>query len=61
MAQNCSNDIAAVVGFWDEVASSGNDTEFEALKAQFGMSDVIHPDDVTGARTSAFPLLTGSS
>jgi len=50
MPQNCSSDVQAVVAHFDDVYNSGNDSEFAALKAQFGLEDLEHPDDVTGAR-----------
>ncbi|TFY55378.1 hypothetical protein EVG20_g9336 [Dentipellis fragilis] len=49
MPQNCSADVQAVVAHFDSVFASGNTSAFDALKAEFGMADVVHPDDVTGA------------
>ncbi|KAA1477306.1 hypothetical protein DENSPDRAFT_933642 [Dentipellis sp. KUC8613] len=49
MPQNCSADVQAVVAHFDAVFASGNASAFGALKAEFGMADVVHPDDVTGA------------
>ncbi|KAA1473364.1 peptidase S28 [Dentipellis sp. KUC8613] len=49
MPQNCSADVQAVVSHFDSVVASGNTSAFNALKAEFGMADVVHPDDVTGA------------
>lgn len=54
MPQNCSNDIQRVVAHWDEIIDSGNETAFNGLKASFGLSDVIHADDVVN--TLSFPL-----
>jgi hypothetical protein len=50
MPANCSADVEAVVGLFDTLA--GNATAFDSLKAEFGMQDVQHVDDVTAARTS---------
>ncbi|TFY55380.1 hypothetical protein EVG20_g9338 [Dentipellis fragilis] len=49
MPKNCSADVEAVIQHWDAVYASGNTSAFNALKDQYGMSDVVHPDDVTGA------------
>ena len=48
MPQNCSSDVQAVIAHFDAVA---DDPEAVAtLKAQFGMEDVEHYDDVTVTR-----------
>ncbi|KAI0029920.1 peptidase S28 [Vararia minispora EC-137] len=47
MPQNCSADVQAVVARFDDLAQ--NATAFDALKAEFGMADVQHADDVTSA------------
>ncbi|KZV68144.1 peptidase S28 [Peniophora sp. CONT] len=47
MPKNCSSDVAAVIAHFDSVAN--NATAFNALKAQFGLSDVSAQSDVTGA------------
>ncbi|KAH9071191.1 serine carboxypeptidase S28-domain-containing protein [Lactarius deliciosus] len=52
MPQNCSNDVQRVVAHWDEVIDSGNETAFNELKALFGMSGVIHADDVVNELTT---------
>jgi hypothetical protein len=49
MAQNCSADVQTVIAHFDNVYNSGNESEFAALKARFGLEDLAHPDDVTGA------------
>ena len=48
MPSNCSNDVQAVIAHFDAVAK--NPKEVAALKAQFGLEDVMHYDDVTAAR-----------
>ena len=48
MQPNCSSDIQAVIAYFDAVAH--NPKAVTALKAQFGMEDVEHYDDVTAAR-----------
>ncbi|KZV68146.1 peptidase S28 [Peniophora sp. CONT] len=45
MPSNCSADIQAVIAHFDDVAQDPD--AVEALKAQFGMEDVEHYDDVT--------------
>jgi len=47
MPANCSADVEAVIAHFDAIAS--NTAEFNALKTQFGMADVTHPDDAVGA------------
>ncbi|KAI0029922.1 serine carboxypeptidase S28-domain-containing protein [Vararia minispora EC-137] len=47
MPQNCSADVQAVIAHFDSIAS--NTRAFNALKAKFGMADVVHPDDAVGA------------
>ncbi|KZV68145.1 peptidase S28 [Peniophora sp. CONT] len=47
MPKNCSNDIQAVIAHFDAVAH--NPKAVAALKAQFGLEDVEHYDDVTAA------------
>ncbi|KAI0047352.1 peptidase S28 [Auriscalpium vulgare] len=49
MAPNCSADVQAVVAHFDKVLSGSNTTAIAQLKSLFGMSDVVHPDDVSGA------------
>ena len=48
MPSNCSNDVQAVIAHFDAVAE--DPTAVAALKAQFGMEDVEHYDDVTVTR-----------
>ena len=48
MQPNCSSDIQAVIAHFDAVAHDPK--AVAALKAQFGMEDVEHYDDVTAAR-----------
>ena len=49
MPKNCSADVQAVIALFDKVFTSGTSAEQAALKEQYGMSDVTHADDVTGA------------
>lgn len=59
MPKNCSADVQAVVAHFDKVFTSGTSAEQAALKEQYGMSDVTHADDVTGARTYFYPSFSG--
>ncbi|KAH8989160.1 peptidase S28 [Lactarius hatsudake] len=59
MPQNCSNDVQRVIAHWDEIIDGGNETAFNELKALFGMSEVIHADDVVNALIT--PLYTWQS
>ncbi|THH17760.1 hypothetical protein EW146_g3119 [Bondarzewia mesenterica] len=49
MPKNCSADVQAVIAHFDAVFTWGSDSEIAALKAEYGMADVTHADDVTGA------------
>ncbi|EPQ59204.1 peptidase S28 [Gloeophyllum trabeum ATCC 11539] len=49
MPRNCSADVEAVIAHMDQVFTSGTPSQIAALKAQFGMSNVTHLDDVAGA------------
>ncbi|THH05021.1 hypothetical protein EW146_g10013 [Bondarzewia mesenterica] len=49
MPQNCSVDVQAVIAHVDLVFTTGTPSEINALKAQFGMSNVPHLEDVAGA------------
>ncbi|KAH8995335.1 serine carboxypeptidase S28-domain-containing protein [Lactarius akahatsu] len=59
MPRNCSNDVQRVIAHWDEIIDSGNETALNELKALFGMSGVVHTDDVVNELTS--PLYTWQS
>ena len=50
MPQNCSADVQAVIAHIDEVFAYGTDDEIYTVKANFGMQDVTHLDDVVGYR-----------
>ena len=52
MPQNCSADIQAVIAHVDQVFTSGTTSQINALKANWGMQEVTHLDDVAGACTS---------
>ncbi|KAI0065740.1 peptidase S28 [Artomyces pyxidatus] len=49
MPKNCSSDVEAVVAHFDRVLTSGNNTAIAELKHLYGMDDVVHADDVSGA------------
>ena len=66
MPSNCSNDVQEVIAHFDAVAD--DPAAVATLKTQFGMEDVAHYDDVTGAceylvesLTSVLPLNIGDS
>ena len=50
MPQNCSADVQAVIAHVDQVFTSGTTAQINSLKANWGMQDVTHLDDVAGAR-----------
>ena len=58
MPQNCSADVQAVIAHFDAVADDPD--AFNALKAQFGMADIEHADDATGARACSPSYLIAS-
>ncbi|PBL02968.1 hypothetical protein ARMGADRAFT_279728 [Armillaria gallica] len=49
MPQNCSADVAAVIAYVDDVFSGDNTTAINAIKDIFGLSEMIHLDDVAGS------------
>ncbi|KDQ17874.1 hypothetical protein BOTBODRAFT_104521 [Botryobasidium botryosum FD-172 SS1] len=49
MPKNCSADVQRVVNYMDLTFTVGTKAQKNALKAQFGMSNVTHLDDVAGA------------
>ncbi|KAJ8495909.1 hypothetical protein ONZ45_g12654 [Pleurotus djamor] len=49
MPRNCSADVQAVIAHIDEVFVGDNTTAIEEIKDMFGMSEVKHLNDVTGA------------
>ena len=49
MAKNCSADVQAVVGYMDQVLTSGDASKIQAFKETFGLGDLAHNDDVASA------------
>ena len=49
MPKNCSADVEAVTAHFDDVFENGTQSEIDALKDAYGMANVTHLDDVTGA------------
>lgn len=49
MPKNCTADVEAVISHVDTVFTLGSTSQKNALKAQFGMQNVTHLDDVAGA------------
>ncbi|KAI0787192.1 peptidase S28 [Irpex lacteus] len=49
MPKNCSADVEAVISHVDEVFTSGTKAQIDALKANWGLSNLTHLDDVAGA------------
>ncbi|ESK97155.1 hypothetical protein Moror_6376 [Moniliophthora roreri MCA 2997] len=49
MPQNCSADVQRVIAFVDESFASGDQARISAVKANFGLQDLLHADDVVGA------------
>ena len=50
MPKNCSADVEAVISHIDQVFTSGSQSQINAIKANFGLSNLTHLDDVAGAR-----------
>ncbi|KIP11822.1 hypothetical protein PHLGIDRAFT_10371 [Phlebiopsis gigantea 11061_1 CR5-6] len=49
MPKNCSADVEAVVAHVDQVFTNGTKAQISALKANWGLQNVTHLDDVSGA------------
>ena len=49
MPQNCSADVQAVIQYVDQVFTSEDSQKIQETKDLFGMGDVMHLDDVSGA------------
>jgi hypothetical protein len=49
MPKNCSSDVEKVITHIDTVFTFGKTSEKEEIKALFGLEDVEHLDDVSGA------------
>ena len=49
MPKNCSKDVNLVFEHMDKILTTGSDSEIHALKAKFGMEDIVHNDDFGGA------------
>lgn len=49
MPTNCSADVEAVTAHIDNVFTSGPQSEIDSIKANFGLSNLTHLDDVAGA------------
>lgn len=47
--KNCTADVEAVISHVDKVFTSGKPAEIFALKANWGMANLTHLDDVAGA------------
>ena len=52
MPANCSADVQAVIEEVDNVLSTGNPQEIQAIKANFGLQDIVHLDDFASASMS---------
>lgn len=49
MPKNCSKDISVVIDYMDNILTTGSADEQHALKAKFGMEDIVHNDDFMAA------------
>ncbi|KAI0040522.1 peptidase S28 [Auriscalpium vulgare] len=49
MPQNCSLDLQAAITRLDSILMGKNQTAIDAVKASFGMDDIVHLDDFAGA------------
>lgn len=54
MPQNCTADVEAVISHIDKTFTTGSTSQINALKAQFGMQNVTHLDDVAAALRGPF-------
>jgi hypothetical protein len=51
MPKNCSADVEAVISHIDQVFTWGTTAQINEIKANFGLQNLTHLDDVAGART----------
>ncbi|KAF9818113.1 hypothetical protein IEO21_02955 [Rhodonia placenta] len=49
MPANCSADVQAIVGYFDDIVAKNDTSAIDALKATFNMTALTHLDDVGGA------------
>ncbi|KAI0345812.1 peptidase S28 [Trametopsis cervina] len=49
MPSNCSSDVQAAIAHIDQVFTHGTPAQISALKANFGLGNLTHLDDVAGA------------
>ena len=52
MPKNCSADVEAVIAHVDQVFTTGSQSEIDSIKANFGLENLTHLDDVAGSRKS---------
>jgi hypothetical protein len=45
MPKNCSTDLSLVIDHIDKVLTKGSPAEQYALKARFGLEELVHNDD----------------
>ena len=57
MPKNCSADVEAVIAHVDQVFTTGSQSEIDSIKANFGLENLTHLDDVAGSRKSFFSRL----
>lgn len=54
MPKNCTADVEAAIDHIDKTFTTGSTAQINALKAQFGMQNVTHWDDVAAALRAPF-------
>jgi hypothetical protein len=50
MPKNCSADIEAIISHIDQVFMRGTTSQINEIKANFGLQNLTHLDDLAGAR-----------
>ena len=50
MPANCSADVQAVIAYIDQIFTTGSPSQINSVKANFGLEDLDHLDDVVRAR-----------
>ena len=51
MPANCTADVNAVIEHVDSILAGGDNSTIQAMKANFGLQDIVHVDDFAAAST----------
>ena len=56
MPANCTADVNAVIEHVDSILAGGDNSTIQAMKANFGLQDIVHVDDFAAASTLLISL-----